>query len=312
VEVTVHPVCRPIHHFVRNGCLQPTAADYTTKAKLSHQPGNGAARHRDLLTIQLTPHLADTVDPEVLVPDPLDLRAQPCVALDVTRAVVNAVDIPVTVKIRLGWDDDHLVTRTLPPLLADTGIAAITVHGRTTAQKFRDHVRLEGIADVVEAVKAKHPHVAVIGNGDVKTPQDARRMLEVTGCDGVMIGRGALGQPWLFRNTAHYLATGQLLEPLPRAERARIVLRHFETMLEWRQDERRAVNMIRTRISWYSLHLQPWPGLRREVHVMRTANEFRDYMFAGIERIEAEEGEVERQTSNVERPGAGILSLADV
>src|SRR5690606_27721892 len=153
------------------------------------------------------------------------------VALEVVRAVIGAVTLAVTVKIRLGWDDGQYITRTLPPRLADAGVAAITVHGRTTMQKFRPSVRLEGIAEVVEAVKQHHPNVTVIGNGDITCPQDARRMIDVTGCDGVMIGRGALGQPWIFRDTAHYLATGEELEPLPRAERARTVLRHFQTLL---------------------------------------------------------------------------------
>ncbi len=216
------------------------------------------------------------------------LLTEPCVALDVARACVEAVNVPVTAKIRLGWDDDSYITKTLPVALADVGIAAVTVHGRTTEQKFRDHVRLPGITEVVESVGKRHPNVPVIGNGDVKSPHDAKHMMDVTGCAGVMIGRGALGQPWLFRDAAHYLATGQLLDPLPRLDRAQVVLDHFETMLRFR-DERRAVNMIRTRISWYSKFLQPWPGLRREVHHIKSANEFRDYWSAGMERLASEE-----------------------
>ncbi len=217
------------------------------------------------------------------------LLCEPSVAIDVVRAVVDAVDLPVTVKIRMGWDDTQIITRSLPPRLCDAGIAAITVHGRTTEQKFRPSVRLHGITDVVEVVKQHHAHVAVIGNGDITCPQDARRMIDVTGCDGVMIGRGALGQPWIFRDTAHYLATGEELEPLPRAERARAVLRHFELLLQLRGEERIALNMIRSRISWYSAHLQPWPGLRRRVQDIQSAAEFRDFVLHGIERIEADE-----------------------
>lgn len=114
-------------------------------------------------------------------------------------------------------------------------------------------------------------------------------MIDVTGCDGVMIGRGALGQPWIFRDTAHYLATGEELEPLPRAERARIVLRHFQTLLRLRGEERIALNMIKSRISWYSAHLQPWPGLRRRVQELDSAAAFEAFMLEGIERIEADE-----------------------
>ena len=100
-----------------------------------------------------------------------------------------------------------------------------------------------------------------------------------------MIGRGALGQPWIFRDTAHYLATGELPAPLPRAERARIVVRHFDTLLRFR-DQRVALNMIRSRISWYSPHLQPWPGLRHDMQSITSAAEFHDYMDVGIGRIE--------------------------
>ena len=216
------------------------------------------------------------------------LLCEPDLAIDLVRQLVKTVRVPVTAKIRLGWDDGQIIADTLPPKLADAGAAAITVHGRTTEQKFRGSVRLEGIARVVEAVRRHHADVKVIGNGDVKSPEDARHMMAFTGCDGVMIGRGALGQPWIFRDAAHYLRTGEHLPPLSRAERARLVLAHFENAMRLRDEERLAVAMIRTRISWYSRYLQPWPHLKRDVHHIRTAAEFRDFMLAGIDRIEAE------------------------
>ncbi|MFW6335666.1 MAG: tRNA dihydrouridine synthase, partial [Phycisphaeraceae bacterium] len=213
-------------------------------------------------------------------PTPLDRTLEP-------------TGVPVTAKIRLGWDDDSIITRTLPVALADRGVAAVTVHGRTTAMKFKGECRHEGIAEVVESVKAKHPDVAVIGNGDVKTPQDAKRMLGDTGCDGVIIGRGALGQPWLFRDAAAYLATGTLPEPYPRLDRARCVLEHFENLLRFR-DERIAMATIKRRMSWYSRHLQPWPGLKRDVQNLPTAAAFRDFMHEGMQRIEQHDPEVHR------------------
>ncbi len=211
------------------------------------------------------------------------LLCDPANTIKLAQMVVDAVKIPVTAKIRLGWDETQLITDTLPPALADVGIQAVTVHGRTTEQKFRGSARLVGIAKVVEAVKKRH-NIPVIGNGDVKTPQDAKRMIDVTGCDGVMIGRGALGQPWLFRDTACYLATGELPPPYPRQDRARLVLQHFENLLTMR-DERIALNTIKRRMSWYSAHLQPWPGLRRDVQDIKSPQQFRDYMAAGIERM---------------------------
>ena len=208
----------------------------------------------------------------------------------VAKKVVNAVKLPVTAKIRLGWDDSQLITDVLPPMLADVGIQAVTVHGRTTEQKFRGTARWvtsgrDSIRTVVETMARLHPSVPVIGNGDVKSPQDAKRMMDETGCAGVMIGRGALGQPWIFRDTAHYLRTGQVPPPLTQAERIRIVIEHFEKAFGYR-GEKVALAMIRQRISWYSAGLQPWPRLKHDVHHMTSAAEFRDYMHGGLERIE--------------------------
>jgi nifR3 family TIM-barrel protein len=213
------------------------------------------------------------------------LLCEPMLAVDIASSLIKAVNVPVTAKIRLGWDDARYITQTLPVQLADAGIAAVTVHGRTTEQKFRPSVRLPGITQVVEAVKRHHPHVAVIGNGDVTTPQLAKEMMDVTGCDGVMIGRGALGQPWIFRDTAHYLRTGELPPPLSQRERAQLVVDHFEHMLRLR-DERFAINTIRTRMSWYSRYLQPWQGLKRDVQDITCAAQFRDFMVAGMARMD--------------------------
>ena len=248
------------------------------------------------------------------------LLCEPDAAVGVARAVLDAVDVPVTAKIRLGWDDAQIITGTIPRMLADVGIAAIAVHGRTTEQKFKGGVRLDGIAQVVDAIGRSHPGVPVIGNGDVKSPQDAKRMMDATGCAAVMIGRGALGQPWIFRDTAHYLRTGQLPPPLTQAQRTHVVLDHFDTLLRLRGDERRAVHMIRTRIARYSPHLQPWPNLRHEVHHMKSALQFREYMLRGIERIESGDPQIHRNSfarntrrhrEKVQVPCAGPLSSGD-
>jgi nifR3 family TIM-barrel protein len=219
------------------------------------------------------------------------LLCDPGFAVEVCRTVVKAVKTPVTCKIRLGWDEDQIIADSLPAKLCDVGAQAITVHGRTTAMKFRPSVRLDGIAMTVEGVKKHHPDVPVIGNGDIKAPEDAKRMIDATGCDGMMIARGAFGQPWLFRDIAYHLKTGGTAPPLPRAERAQLVLDHFELLLKYR-GERVAVNTIRFRTSKYSAHVQPWPGLRRAVQPMKTANEFRDYWREGIERIRQEDAEL--------------------
>jgi nifR3 family TIM-barrel protein len=128
------------------------------------------------------------------------------------RGMVNAVKIPVTAKMRLGWDDDNLTAPDLARVLEDAGVAAIFVHGRTREQGFGGTVNLAGIRAVVQAVK----NIPVIGNGDVTTPEAAKKMFDETGCAGVSIGRGAFYNPWIFQHTLHYLKSfrrGELREP---------------------------------------------------------------------------------------------------
>ena len=212
------------------------------------------------------------------------LLCDPAHAVAVARAVVGAVAVPVTAKIRLGWDDGCLIADSLPPRLCDVGVQMITVHGRTTAMKFKPSVRLEGIAATVDGVKRHHPSIPVIGNGDITAPADAERMIRLTGCDGVMVARGAMGQPWLFRDIAYRLAVGQDPPPLPRVDRARLVLDHFENLVRYR-DPMVALRTIKTRISKYSAHLQPWPGLRRDVQPIAEPEAFRDFWRAGTDRL---------------------------
>lgn len=216
------------------------------------------------------------------------LLCDPCSAVTICKSVVDAVNTPVTCKIRLGWDEDQIIADSLPSMLCDVGAQAITVHGRTTAQRFKPYARIEGIAMTVEGVKKHHPDIPVIGNGDITTPEHARKMIDATGCDGVMVARGAMGQPWLFRDIAYHLKTGKTAPPLPRAERAQLVLDHFEWMLKHR-GEKFAINTIRYRTAKYSAHLQPWPLLRRNVQPMKTADQFRAYWLEGIERIKQED-----------------------
>src|SRR5438270_1828623 len=122
------------------------------------------------------------------------------------KGMVSAVKIPVTAKMRLGWDDENLTAPDLARALEDAGVAAIFVHGRTREQGFSGSVKLHGIRAVVQAVK----RIPVIGNGDVTTPQAAKMMFEQTGCAGVSIGRGAFYNPWIFQHTEHFMATGEL------------------------------------------------------------------------------------------------------
>lgn len=165
-------------------------------------------------------------------------------------AVVNAVSLPVTAKLRLGWDDGTIVASELAVALEDAGIAAVTVHGRTAMQRFRGKVHLDGIARVAQALR----HIPVIGNGDVCTPEQARDMIRATGCAGVMIGRAALSDPWIFRDTHALLTTGRIPSSPTRQERVELMNRHFGHLVRLR-GERVACTIFRQRVTWYARYL---------------------------------------------------------
>ncbi|MCE2968534.1 MAG: tRNA dihydrouridine synthase [Phycisphaerales bacterium] len=185
----------------------------------------------------------------------------PDIAVQIVRACRRALEpygLPLTCKMRLGWFDDQPVAEWLAPRLIDAGAQAITIHGRTTVQKFMGTVRHEGIARVVEAVgrhcKGPGVSVPVIGNGDVREPQDAVEMMRRTGCAAVMIGRGALSTPWLFRD-CWSLMNGRGVPPEPTTrEKIDIMHRYFDLMLEFR-GEPYAMTQIRRRISWFGKRL---------------------------------------------------------
>ena len=183
------------------------------------------------------------------------------------KATLRAV--PLTCKLRLGWDDSCIVAPYLAARLEAIGVAAITIHGRTTAMRFSGEARLDDIADVVAAVKT----IPVIGNGDVRSPQDAQRMIDRTGCAGIMIGRAALGTPWIFRDVHAFLTTGQVPPPPGLAEVVQLIRDHFYNHCRFRS-ERSAVIEFRKRISWYARHLHPCDQLRQEMRLVRDATEF--------------------------------------
>lgn len=182
----------------------------------------------------------------------------PDIAERIVEEVVKAVGptssgpgLPVTCKMRLGWFNDQPVAKHLAPRLVRAGAMMITIHGRTTQQKFTGSVDRPGIRAVVEAVRAASPGTPVIGNGDVTEPAHVLDMLRETGCDGVMIGRGALARPWIFRD-AWCLQTAGTVPPAPtRAEIIALVRRYFDLMLRYRGDHY-ALHHIRRRVSWFA------------------------------------------------------------
>jgi len=185
------------------------------------------------------------------------------------RGMVEAVKIPITAKMRLGWDDDNLTAPDLARVLEDVGVAAIFVHGRTRAQGFSGGVNLAGIRAVVQAVKK----IPVIGNGDVTTPEAAKHMLEETGCAGVSIGRGAFYDPWIFRRTDHFLRTGELPPEPDFTERVRVMRRHFERYVEFYGEEHGA-RLFRKVAPWYAKRFGPAKVFKQRIIAIKSRADF--------------------------------------
>jgi len=185
------------------------------------------------------------------------------------RGMVNAVKIPVTAKMRLGWDDENLTAPDLARALEAVGVAAIFVHGRTREQGFGGTVNLAGIRAVVEAVKT----IPVIGNGDVITPQAAKMMLDETGCAGVSIGRGAFYNPWIFQHTRHFLATGEALPEPAFDELVRAMCRHLDLMVEIFGEEL-GCRMFRKVAPQYSRRFGPANEFNKRIVLVATRAQF--------------------------------------
>ena len=189
------------------------------------------------------------------------------------KGMVEAVKIPITAKMRLGWDEQNITAPNLARTLEDVGVAGIFVHGRTREQGFGGNVNLAGIRAVVQAVR----NIPVIGNGDVTTPQAAKMMLEQTGAAGVSVGRGAFYNPWIFVHTREYLRTGQLLPEPPFAERVRVMCRHLDLMLEV-FGEAHGCRMFRKVAPWYSKRFGPANEFNKRVVQMSSKAEFDDLL----------------------------------
>ncbi len=185
------------------------------------------------------------------------------------RGMIDAVKIPTTAKMRLGWDEQNLTAPDLAKTLEDAGVAAVFVHGRTRVQGFSGRVNLAGIRAVVEAVNS----IPVIGNGDVTTPEAALQMLNETGCTGVSIGRGAFYDPWIFRRTAHLLKTGELLPEPDFEERIRVLRLHFERYIQFYGEERGA-KFFRKVAPWYAKRFGPSKPFKREIIMITSRTDF--------------------------------------
>ena len=171
---------------------------------------------------------------------------------DIVSSVVKAVKVPVTVKIRSGWDEKSINAIEVAKLIEEAGASAICIHGRTRKQGYSGKVDLDIIKDVVKAVS-----IPVIGNGDIKTPEDAKYMIDYTGCSAVMIGRGVLGNPWLIKMCIDYLDNGSYDNNITKEDKINMCIRHLNYLKEVKS-EKLALLEIRNHIGWY---LKGIPGI---------------------------------------------------
>lgn len=203
------------------------------------------------------------------------LMKNPILAGKIIEAVVKAIQKPVTVKIRKGFDEAHVNAVELAKIAEASGAAAVAIHGRTREQYYSGKADWDIIAQVKQAVK-----IPVIGNGDIVDGQTAKAMLTQTGCDGVMIGRASQGNPWIFREVNHFLATGETPEPPTKQEKQELVKRHAKLQLDCK-GEYTAVREMRKHLAWYTAGMPHSAAFRQQINSMETM----DDLFCGIDRI---------------------------
>ncbi len=202
---------------------------------------------------------------------------------DLVAAVVDAVEKPVTVKMRMGWDENHIYAVQNAQAIERAGGQAVALHGRTRVQMY------EGVAnwDIIKEVK-QSVSIPVIGNGDVKTPQDAKRMLDETGVDGVMIGRAALGNPWMIYRTVKYLESGELIgEPSVR-EKMDVCKLHLDRLIQLK-DENVAVREMRKHAAWYLKGIRGNAKVRNEINTCETREELVSLLDGFVAEVEEKE-----------------------
>lgn len=200
------------------------------------------------------------------------LMKNPKLVYEIVSAIVKAISKPVTVKIRKGFDDDHVNAVEIAKIIEEAGAAAVAVHGRTREQYYSGKADWDIIRQVKEAVS-----IPVIGNGDVTSPQNADELVKQTGCDGIMIARGAQGNPWIFSEMIHWEETGEL-PPRPDKDEVReMMLRHARLQLEYK-GEFSGIREMRKHVAWYTKGLKGAARLREKVNALESLEELENLL----------------------------------
>jgi tRNA-dihydrouridine synthase B len=200
------------------------------------------------------------------------LMREPALAREIIRESVRASRVPVTVKIRKGWDDEHVNAVEFSKMAEESGAVMVIIHGRTREQFYSGKADWDIIREVKKAVS-----VPVIGNGDVFSAEDALSMLEQTGCDGVMVGRGALGNPFIFREIKHYLKTGEKLPKPTLEERKLVIYRHLDLALNF-HGEKIGLLEMRKHIAWYLKGLPHSSAIKQKIQRSNKVDEIKSLL----------------------------------
>ena len=191
----------------------------------------------------------------------------------IIKTVVDAAKVPVTLKIRMGWDKEHIVAVDVAKIAEELGISAITVHGRTRSEFYTGKADWEIIKKVKESVK-----IPVIGNGDVIDEETAYKMFETTGVDGIMIGRGSFGNPWIFKNIKYYLETGEKLPKPTKEERLSVIKKHIELAVN-EKGEDIAIKELRKHIAWYTKNLKNSSDFRNSINRIESKDKLLNVLY---------------------------------